>query len=229
MYPEDRVLVGVINRKRDLEKARYEHWYRVPQGRVPRGIHAEYVAFFLSRAFGEMNGGIHYYARRTGLELARRRDLLPGEPDHPRANAVYHKLQFGELRCKEPPVLNDTRRSVAFILTTWDRFSTAETIADLYDKSSEFVDRVFYALERAGVRPEYRWESIPASAKRSALLRIECENGVISASTDTRYSDCLSLAASDEPGAVRASTDMILEAIRSCGGPRRKETGQKGE
>ena len=228
MYPEDRVLVGVINRKRDFEMARYQHWYRVPEGRVPRGIHAEYVAFFLSRAFGELNGGIHYYARRTGIELARRRDLLPGEPNHPRANAVYHKLQFGELRPKDPPILNETRRAVSFILTTWDRFSSAHTLADLYGKSDEFVDRVFYALERSGIHPEYRWEAIPDSAKRSALLRIECERGVVCASPDLRRADVLSLAVSDEPGAVRAGADMILEAIRSCGGPRREDGKAEG-
>ena len=28
---------------------------------------------------------VHYYARRKGLELHYRRDLLPNEPNHPRA------------------------------------------------------------------------------------------------------------------------------------------------
>ena len=79
MYPEDRVLVAVINRARDLDCARHEHWYRVPYLQAPTGIYAEYVAFFLSRAFKEQNGGIHYYARRTGVELVRRRDLLPAD------------------------------------------------------------------------------------------------------------------------------------------------------
>lgn len=148
MYPEDRVLVGVINREGDLELARREHWYRVPYGRAAGGIHAEYIAFYLSRAFGELNGGIHYYARRTGVELVRRRDLLPDEPDHPRADALYYCLQLGELRRKDPPVLNPTRRAVAFILTTWDRFEQARELRDLYTNAEGFVDRAFYALER---------------------------------------------------------------------------------
>ena len=42
MYAEDRVLVGVINRKKDLDQARYHHWYRIPRGRAAKGIHAEY-------------------------------------------------------------------------------------------------------------------------------------------------------------------------------------------
>ena len=68
MFPEDRVLVGVINRKRDLAIAQAEGWYRIPQRRMPRGVNAEYVAFFLSRAFKEQNGGVYYYAEFKGLD-----------------------------------------------------------------------------------------------------------------------------------------------------------------
>jgi len=148
VYPEDRVLVGVINRKRDLDTLQREHWYRVPQGRAPQGIYVEYVAFFLSRAFAERNGGIYYYARRTGVELVRRRDLLPAEVDHPRADDLYYKLQLAELRHKDPPVLNPNRRAVSFIYTTWDRFIAARQIEDLYSEADHFVDRGFHALER---------------------------------------------------------------------------------
>ncbi len=155
MYPEDRVLVGVINRKRDFEKLQVEHWYRVPQGQAEQGIYAEYIAFFFSRAFGELNGGIHFYARRTGIELVRRCDLLPEESTHPRAQALYYKVQVGELRCKTPPILNRGHRAISFIYTTWDRFVAAHDLADLYAEADGFVDRGFYALDRHGVRREY--------------------------------------------------------------------------
>ena len=36
MYPEDRVLVGVIRRQRDLRLARDEGWYRIPLAHWPR-------------------------------------------------------------------------------------------------------------------------------------------------------------------------------------------------
>ncbi len=134
MYPEDQVLVGVINRRRDLLCARDQRWYRVPVARMPRGgLYAAYVAFFLSGgAFGRRSGGVYYYARHTGLELAYRRDLLPEEADHPRAGEVYYKLQLGDLREKAPPVLNSARRPVTFILTTWERFTAARHIGELY-------------------------------------------------------------------------------------------------
>ncbi len=220
MYPEDRVLVGVINRKRDLDKARYEHWYRVPQGRARHGIHAEYLAFFLSRQFKELNGGIHYYARLTGYELARRRDLLPEEANHPRADNVYHKLQFGELRRKDPPVLNPTKRPITFIYTTWDRFEQAREIADLYSEADHFVDRVFHALERRGVRGERIWEVERFSEDSGAQIRVVCNDGTVIASTALRSEDVIQLEVDRAQEAVRFSVEAILKAIAEYGGLR---------
>ncbi len=214
MYPEDRVLVGVINRARDLERAQHAHWYRVPLGKAEQGIHSEYVAFYLSRAFGERNGGIHVYARRTGLELVRRRDLLPDEPDHPRAEARYYKLQLGELRRKDPPVLNPTHRAVAFIYTTWDRFEHAEVLADLYSPSDEFVDRVFHALERRGVRAERVW-----GPESGVGLRIACRDGWLLTGPEGFGGAALALDTDLAPGALRATVEQILSAMRARGGP----------
>jgi hypothetical protein len=220
VYPEDRVLVGVINRPRDLEKAQSEHWYRVPQGRALKGIHAEYVAFFLSGAFGEKNGGIHYYARRTGIELARRRDLLPDEAQHPRADDLYYKLQLGELRPKIPPVLNQPPRRLAFIYTTGDRFEAAHVIADLYSDADYFVDRVFHALERERIPAERVWEASRTSDDGGAQLRILCEEGTVIASTSSRREHVIPLAVGKSRKAVQQSVDDIQDAIQRYGGLR---------
>ena len=46
-----------------------------------RAIHAEYVAFYFTKKFDEtLRWAVHFYARRTGHELVRRRDLIPGDP-----------------------------------------------------------------------------------------------------------------------------------------------------
>lgn len=132
MYPDDRVLIGVINRRRDFDLLRGQLWYRVPLLSAPLCIDTDYMAFYLSRAFQDANGTVAYYARRTGCELARRRDLLPGEADHPRAADLYFKLQFRAVERKLPPITNPTRRTISFIYTTWERFSAATTIAELY-------------------------------------------------------------------------------------------------
>ncbi len=132
MYPDDRVLVGVINRRRDFELLHRQLWYRIPIMSAPLCVDTDYMAFYLSRTFKEQNGTISYYARRTGFELACRRDLLPDEPDHPRAAEMYFKLQFRTLERKMPPITNPSRRVISFIYTTWERFETARTVSDLY-------------------------------------------------------------------------------------------------
>lgn len=49
MYPEDRVLVGVISRKADLRLLLEKRQYRIPVSRMPEGVNAEALAFFISR------------------------------------------------------------------------------------------------------------------------------------------------------------------------------------
>ena len=145
MYADDRVLVGVVKRVKDFEIALQERWYRIPAGQLPRGLNAEYIAFFLSgKAFKERGGSVAYFARVTGLELARRRDLLPDE--NRRSDDIYYKVQFRDLIQKDPPVRNLPARSVSFIRTTWDRFIDAEYVSDLYLRGGFYVDRVYHAL-----------------------------------------------------------------------------------
>ncbi len=147
MYADDRVLVAVVKRKKDYDIARRQHWYRIPQSRMPQGINAEYIALFLSsRTFRESGGAIACFARITGVELVRRKELLPDEEQ--RQDDIYYKLQFRQLVPRDPPILNNSKRPISFIRTTWDRFISADTVPDLYSRASYYVDRVYYALGR---------------------------------------------------------------------------------
>ena len=96
MFPDDRVLVGVLNRKRDLKTLLEQRWYRIPEDKMPFGVYAEYIALFLSGSAAKSYGdsGIYLYARRKGVELALRKDLLPNEPDHKNAEKRYYKVQL---------------------------------------------------------------------------------------------------------------------------------------
>lgn len=186
MYPHDQVLVGAITRKKDLRLAQDQHWYRIPQNRMPRGILAEYIAFFLnSRIAPENASGIHYFARRSGVELAYRRDLLADETGHDRANDVYYKVSLEDFQQKQPPVLNPTNRRFAFILTTWDRFLKAHEIKDLYSDADYFVDRIYHALRHRGINGiERYWDAELPQTGEQAHLRILCEDGVVIAATE---------------------------------------------
>ncbi len=146
MYPDDRVMVAVINRKCDLWHLQQGGWYRIPQARMPDGVHAEYLAFFLSgpAVLKGQPSGVYYYAGCRGVELLYRRDLLPDEPDHPRAGDAYYRVALDDVIERQPPLLNRHRRSVSFIHTTGDRFAAALDVADLYSDSPEYVARVYH-------------------------------------------------------------------------------------
>ncbi len=215
MFPDDRVLIGVVNRKRDLEILRRERWYRIPQQKMPHGVYTEYLGFFLSRSFQDLNGAVHYYARRRGVELVYRKDLLPKETNHKRANEVYYKVQLGELTGKVPPITNTSKRTISFIYTTWDRFIHAQTIKDLYSQNDYFVDRIYHALRDTGVRSNRFWEAERKQTGHGAQLRILCEEGEFVASPDkqdgTFFLD------------TEAETDELLQALKTeiakMGGP----------
>jgi hypothetical protein len=216
MYPEDRVLVGVMPDPRDLELARAQRWYRVPEASAPRGIHAEYVAFYFTRRFPEeLRWAVHFYARRTGHELVRRIDLFPEEPGHPRANDRYYKIQLGELRHRNPPIVSAHWRRITFIQTTWDRFIAAREVNDLYSTDDGFVDRIYHALKRAGIQPDRQIAIVEQGTRYTVDMMIPCQTGAVVISRgEDRPKDALELP-EDEADAV----NRIQTAIRQKGGP----------
>jgi hypothetical protein len=65
-----------------------------------------------------------------------RRQLIPSEPDHPRAGQWYYKLELGPLQHKIPPIVSARWRRIAFIATSGDRFTHATEINDLLAQES---------------------------------------------------------------------------------------------
>ena len=78
------VLVVVVNDPVDLRRARNEGWYRIPLAHAPARVAAEYLAFYQTGAFpaGE-RWAVRWYAPVRSYRLTSRRELIPGEPDHP--------------------------------------------------------------------------------------------------------------------------------------------------
>jgi hypothetical protein len=178
MYPDDRVLIGVMPSPRDLELAREQHWYRVPVKHAPAGIHAEYVAFYFTRTFGpDLRWAIHYYARRTGHELVRRVDLLPDQPDHPRAQERYYRLQLGPLRQKVPPITSAQGRRITFIHTTWEQFMAAKEIGDLLATGNRLAEQVFRTLQAQGIPVQRDVVVCEHGQDYTVDLLIPCQNG----------------------------------------------------
>jgi hypothetical protein len=154
IYPEDRILVALMNNAKDWQRVLDEGWYRIPVKYAPPGTPAfDWVAFYFSKLFASDKWAIHYYAHIEGHELMTRKDLIPAQPDHKRANNWYYKLQLGPLQHKLPPIVSNNWRRITFIVTSGDRFEAAEEINDLFEKESP-VGRLYTTLKEAGFYAE---------------------------------------------------------------------------
>jgi hypothetical protein len=168
-----------MNRPKDFEIARDQGWYRLPESKAGRGAFFEYVAFYFTAAFAESKYAVRYYARRLGHELVTRRELLPDEPDHPRADEPYYKLQLGPLQQRVPPIVSLHWRRISFIHTTWDRFQAAEEINDLFAEGDQFVDRLYHALRESDLSPERHYPVREAGVEYIVDLAVPCREGIL--------------------------------------------------
>jgi hypothetical protein len=221
MYPEDRVLVAVVTRPKDFQVARDQGWYRLPEKKAPRGMFFEYVAFYFTAAFGEQAYAVHYYAPRLGHELVTRRELLPDEPDHPRANERYYKLQLGPLQRREPPIVSLRWRRITFIHTTWDRFEAAREINDLFVEGDEFVDRLYHALREEGLAPERHYPIREKGIEYVANLAVPCRKGVLTLGVTGEDGDlpsALSFTAEALTMQPQACLQLVRDEVKRRGG-----------
>ncbi len=91
-----------------------------------------------------------------GHELVTRRDLIPSEPEHPRAGQWYYKLQLGPLEHKLPPIVAHRWRRITFIVTSGDRFMQVHEINDLYEQESP-AGQLYARLKELGIAVEREW------------------------------------------------------------------------
>lgn len=148
------VLVAVLNNADDLRRAASEGWYRIPQRSAPPRVGADYLAFYQTNAFAGKPEAqtVTYYAATRRYRLATRRELLPEQADHPRANDYYFRVELGPLLRLESPVPSATLRRVTFIATTLDRLLRAEDVRDLFLPEDPF-QRLWQALRANRLRP----------------------------------------------------------------------------
>ncbi len=127
------ILVAVVTRPADLARAA-DGWYRLPIAHAPTRLGCEALAFYQTGAFGSDGHAVRLWATVRRVTLARRRDLLPDEPGHPRADALYYRFELGPLIALARPIPARRLRRVTFIPTTWARLAGAQDVADLWPK-----------------------------------------------------------------------------------------------
>jgi hypothetical protein len=103
-----------------------------------------------------ISGPLRYYAPIQGHELVTRRDLIPSEPDHPRAGNWYYALQLGPLETSCPPSSAPAGDGSHIIVTSGDRFMNAHEINDLFEQESP-AGQLYVRLKELGIPVEREW------------------------------------------------------------------------
>ena len=111
---------------------------------------------YYTKTFGENQWAIHFYAPIQDHDLVARRDLIPSEPDHPRAGHWYYALQLGPLEYYLPTIVGHRWRQVTFIVTSGDRFMQAHEINDLFEQESP-AGQLYVRLKELGITVEREW------------------------------------------------------------------------
>ena len=165
------ILVGVIPEPRDLEIARLLGWYRIPFRFAPKVVRVDYVAFYQPSSFGEDHSGrIETFAEVRGVELTTRAELIKEEPDHPRADEEYYKIQIGPLQTMAKPIMAGVWKRITFLYTTGELFSNADTIQDLVVRTEERKVLWHSLREKASQFQEYKQTELPEIALEPDIL-----------------------------------------------------------
>ncbi len=143
-----RVLVCVVPRRADMERIQIERWYRLPLARAPQQLAADYLAFYQTAAHGSERWSIRTIARIERIDVVRRLDLLPREPDHPRAAQAYLRFGLCAPAALPTPLPSKTLRRLTFICTTLGALYQARDVADLVG----YRPQIDYDVAGAGVR-----------------------------------------------------------------------------
>jgi very-short-patch-repair endonuclease len=181
--PSKRVLVALMNNRRDFAIARDQHWYRIPVKSAPRGIDSKYIAFYQTSAFGAEKWSIRYRAEVEKLETVRRVELLPDEAHHPHAEEKYFKLHLRDLEQLEYPIVSRRGRRIVFIPTTLAKFNLATEINDLFHESP-LEDLLWEQLKRMHLTAERQFYLTVNKARYCLDFALFCVNGFIDVECD---------------------------------------------
>ncbi len=172
---EERVLVAVLNNQADWQRMQEKRWYRIPLRNAPAQVAADYIAFYQTKALAPESWGIYTYAPVRRYQVVRRRDLLPAETQHPRANALYYKIILGQPRRLPKPVPSRHLRRITFIPTTLKKLLAAQEINDLWLGDGRQI-RLWQLLQEEGFQVERFYNLKEDSANYLADLAILGKN-----------------------------------------------------
>jgi very-short-patch-repair endonuclease len=186
--PRGEVLVAIVNNPDDMRLAREAGWYRIPVGSARKWLGERWpprwLAFYQTKIFGPEAYAINYYATVQSVRLVSRTDLFPDTPpDHPKANRRYYQLLLGDFQSLTQPIVSRRLRRLVFIPTTYEKFTRAVEINDLWD-DSPLEDRLWAILKRAQIHAERQYPVEIEGQFYFLDFAIFCNKGKIDVETD---------------------------------------------
>lgn len=181
------VLVAIINNWGDFRMLCEQSWYRIPVSSVEKWLKhrwpPEWIAFYQTKVFKEEAYSVRYYAKIRRIHKASRRDLFPKEPPSYKQKKTYYKLMLEPLQTLPRPIFSRRWRRIIFISSTWNKFSNAIEINDLYDESP-LEDRLWAEFKRLQIDAE-RQELVSINQSNYFLdFAVYCMAGKLDIETD---------------------------------------------
>ena len=177
------MLVAIINSKADFAILQEQSWYRIPVASAPRRWPPQWLAFYQTKIFEEQAHTVNYYGRVRDIEIVRRREMFPNEIPSANSEREYYRIRLDSLEKLERPIRSPRWRRIVFIPTTWQKFTRAVEINDLYDESP-LEDRLWAELKRQKVSAEWQWDLKTSDARYLLDFAVFCLKGNIDVETD---------------------------------------------
>src|SRR5574342_227095 len=152
--------------------------HRIPLKSAPKTVAVDWLAFYQTAKFGDEKWAINFVAPVLGHELTTRAELLRTQPDHPRADEQYYKIQIGPLERLPRPIPSRKWRRLTFLYTTGEHLLAAEELNDLIVQSAE-RELLWKALRERGLRAEKQYEHKGGGEIDLALLCARGNLGIL--------------------------------------------------
>lgn len=181
------VLVAIMNKPLDFAKLREKLWYRIPVSSVEKWLRdkwpPQWIAFYQTKEFKQDAYAINYFGRVVEIRKVYRWQLFPENPHDEKSQRQYYQIFISSLEPLPQPIISRRRRRIVFIPTTWQKFSNAIEINDLYAESG-LEDRLWMEFKSWQIIAE-RQEYIEVNKHNYFLdFAIYCAKGKVDVETD---------------------------------------------
>jgi len=177
------VLVAIMNNKADFAILQEQLWYRIPVASAPKRWPPRWLAFYQTKVFEEEAFAVRYYGYVRDMEIVRRYELFPNEIPNPKSEREYYRIHLESLERLAAPIRSARWRRIVFIPTTWQKFTRAAEINDLFDESP-LEDRLWRELKRLQIGAERQWDLQIQEARYLLDFAVFCVKANLDIETD---------------------------------------------